>query len=280
MESIDILSLFKKMEEMYSPESWKKFYKPKLDCFFFQHEKGAPIESITSHSVKKYLDTFKPDSPKKLNYFNALNAFYAIAYEQTRTPNIMQDVERPIVIRKPKEYMIEDHVKVIQEFIENANNRLIDRLLLGLALYTGLPRRYIFDLQNGEIKLGDNARYFISIANEDGDHRIPISQKLNEVIKIYLDETKDLSSHCKVFNYSQAPTMSSRVSTITKKLTGKSYSMNIIGNTFIKIALTKNPDVYSISKISLKSITTIEQHLTQIIDVKLFERQTEIVDSI
>lgn len=280
---INILELLDKMKEMYSAESWKKFYKPKLECFFFKYKGGAPIESITSFNVDKFLNTFEPNSPRQLNYYNALNSFYSFAYEQTQNPymlQVMKDIVKPVVIRKVPKYICDEDILSLQKFVQNPQNKLYDRLLLGLILYTGLPRRYIFDLQNGNIKPDSNFRYAIWITDENGEHKIPISKKLEGVVKEYDNITKDLSPYSKVFNYSQDTSISVRVTTLTKNITGHAYSPNVLGNTFIKMALTYNPDVYSIGRIALKSVSTIEKYLTLNIDSEIFDRQTKIVDNI
>lgn len=280
MKTIDISEIIANMKKLYSNETWKKFYKPKIEKFFFQYKNGAPIERITSYDVTDFLSTFISDSPIQLNYYNALCAFYAFAHEQEKVPNIMQDVKKPIVVKKAPKYINDEDVLKIKDFIFNHDNKLNDRLLLALMLYTGLPRRYIFDLQNGNIKEGTNPKYSIWIVDENGEHRIPISKRIENLVDAYLNATKNASPNCKVFPYSQDEYISTRVTQLTKKITGTSYSPNVIGNTFIRRALTWDPDVYSISNIALKSVSTIEKHLTENSDAALLVKQIKLVDDI
>lgn len=280
MKTVNLLELINCMKKLYSNETWEKFYKPKLENFFFQYKNGDPIERITSYDVTDFLNRFKPNSPKQLNYYNALNAFYLFAYEQEKVTNIMKDVIKPIVIRKAPEYVNDKDLIEIKKFIICPDNKLNDRLLLGLLLYTGLPRRYIFDLQNSNIKEGTNPKYSIWIVAENGEHRIPISKTLENLIEDYLNTTKNTSPNSKVFPYSQDEYISTRVATLTKKITGSQYAPNIIGNTFIRMALAYDPDVYSIAKIALKSVSTIEKHSTENVDTILLKKQIKLVDYI
>lgn len=277
---INSLKLMDLMKELYSNKTWKKFYKPKLNKFFVQYENGSPIERITSYDVTDFLNTFKSNTPIQLNYYNALNAFYSFAHEQEKVSNIMQDVKKPAVKRKVRKYINDKDLVDIKKFILNSDNKLNDRLLLGLLLYTGLPRRYIFDLQNSNIKEGTNPKYSIWIIDENGEHRIPISRSIENLIDTYLDQTKNASPNSKVFSYSQDTYISTRVAKLTKEITGSSYSPQIIGDTFIKLALICDPDVYSIARTVLKSVGTIEKHLTNNIDEILLEKQIKLVNSI
>ena len=280
MKTIKLLELIDCMKKLYSNKTWEKFYKPKLGKFFFVYKNGHPLERITSYDVIDFLNTFKPNSAIQLNYYNALNAFYLFAYEQEKVTNIMRDVNKPLVIRKAPKYVNDKDLEEIKKFIVDTDNKLNDRLLLGLLLYTGLPRRYIFDLQNGNIKESTDLKYSIWIVDENGEHRIPISKNIENLIEAYLNNTKNKSPNSKVFLYSQDEYISTRVATLTKKITGCKYTPSIIGNTFIKMALTCDPDVYSIAKIALKSVSTIEKHLTENIDTVLLKKQINLVDYI
>ncbi|WP_099467416.1 tyrosine-type recombinase/integrase [Konateibacter massiliensis] len=275
MRDISLTILFQEMEKAYSQQSWKKFYKPKLEKFFNEYKDRGPIESISTYDVEMFLKKFVPNSPIHANYYNALSSFYNFAYEHSKVNNIMLEIPKPIIERKEPVYIDDNDIILIKDFISNSKNKLYDRLLLGLILYTGLPRRYLFDLQKHNIRPDA-----IWILDENGEHKIPISNSLKDIIKEYTEITKHVSPYSKVFKYSQDTSISSRISELTKKITGHSYTPNIIGNTFIKNALSIEPDIYSIGRIALKSVATIEKHFSSQIDNEIFERQQEIVNGI
>ncbi|MCE5188133.1 MAG: site-specific integrase [Eubacteriales bacterium] len=276
--------LLEEFAKTRSAESWKKFYKPKIVKFFFEFlenkENNKPFTSINSFDIDQFLSTFENCTMKKLNYYYAIDAFFDYTYNKNYTVDVMKDVEKPIVIRKPQKYIPDIDVKKIKEYIGDEKNKLSDRLLLALMLYTGLTRKNIYNLYNYQLSRDEsnNNEYYLWVVYKDERRQLPLNNKLRELIEVYYKQSDGSNDpFSKVFDYNETY-ISSKTTDLSEEITGKKYSPQIYSNTFIRLALKQDLDVFSVSQLTLKSLVMIEKHITTY--DKLIDKQQSIVDSI
>lgn len=263
--------------------SYRKFYKPKLEKFFYEfldrpENCKKPIHSIGSYEVNQFLNTLAEHSMRKLNYYYAIDAFFSFTYSDGKTIDVMKDVLKPLVLKKPLKYIPDDHVQKIKNFINNSNNKFMDRFLLAFMLYTGLSREYLSTLFNYQLYRDEiDEKFYLGINIGDEQCKLPLNCKLQLLIDTYKKHDGAGNIYNRVFDYHETY-MSSKVATLSKQITGVSYSPQVFSNTFIKLALNVSFDVYAVSKLTLKSLSAIEKHITT--NDKIIDIQQNIVDKI
>lgn len=269
-------------EQTRTPESWKKFYEPKLEKFFFEFLDSPencekPFKNIGSYEISSFLNSIGKDTPKQLNYYNAIDAFYKFAYINGDSLDVMKDVIKPVVRIKEPNYIGDSDIEKIKNFIGNSKNEFMDRFLMAFFLYTGLRRDYIFNLLNSQLSEGADNKYYLWIDDIDGPHQIPVNTELRKLIQLYKKQKDSDNPYKKVFNYNETY-ISTKVASLSKKITGKTYPPQIYSYTFMRKALMYDCDIYSVSQLTLKSPNAIVKHLPT--NIKMLEREQKIVDSI
>ena len=265
------------------PISWKKFYEPKLLKFFkeFLSTKevcDTPFYKIDNVEITAFLNTFDNKPILKLNYYSALNAFYRFTYDNRYSSDVMKEVERPAAPQiVPPKYIKDAHIDKIKEFINDEDNSINDRLLLAFFLYTGLSRLYIYSMCNRQLSKSNNGKYYLWIEDVGAERQLPLCNIMQTLIVKYKELDGTDIPHSKVFNYNETY-ISTKIKSLSKLITNSYYTPQVYGNTFIKLALKCSNDVYSVSRLTLKSLIAIEKHIQE--PLKLIIKQQDVVNSI
>lgn len=244
----------------------KVFYQNRLKKFFDEfmsqkHNSTKPLNTISFHDVNSFIEELPYSTAEKLNYVNAFAGFFKFAYQTDKlTTDVMKGVNRPIVELKQKKYINKEEITRIKAFISDANQPMEDRLLLGFFLYTGLSRKYIANLTHYQFSYGNS---YVSIFFDLGDRTqsIPLNKTLIAIIKEYFDTFSVINPYEKVFKLDE-DYISSKVNSLSKRITGKAYTPTDYSNTFIREALSKNKDILTISSLTMETITTIMKHVS------------------
>lgn len=275
------LNLFSQTRD---PKSWRKFYEPKLLKFFKEFLSAkefceTPFYKIDKAEISLFLNTFNNKKPiLKLNYYNALNAFYKFTYDNRYSVDVMKEVEKPEAPQViPPKYINEAHINKIKDFINNEDKNLNDRLLLAFFFYTGLSRIYIYNLCNRQLSKNKNGKYYLWLEEIGTEYQIPLCESIQKLIVKYkkLDGTDN--PYSKVFNYTETY-FSTKIKNLSRMITGSNYTPQEYCNTFIKLALKSSNDVYSVSRLTLKSLNAIEKHIQE--PSQLLLQQEDIVNNI
>lgn len=93
-----------------------KFYSD----FIGRKSREILFDKIGKEEIMDFFDEFNDKPILKVNYYNALNAFYKFNYDTQRTSDVMKDVPRPLppVIEPPK-YIEENDIILLEDFIKN-----------------------------------------------------------------------------------------------------------------------------------------------------------------
>ena len=176
-------------------------------------------------------------------------------------------------IRNPKEYVDEDDLKIIKDYVQSDTGKISNRLLLALFLYTGLSRNIIANMSFSQFN--DNCTEFY-ISLKTGEYVLPIKKELSELLQKF-KSASGISNTDKFFT-STGEYLSGTIGRVTKKICKKRYTPTILCNTFIKQTLGEDIDknIYAVSKLTLESLKTIEEHVSQSPDW-LIDRQREIL---
>lgn len=255
---------------IFPEKKTKTFYKSRIIKFFNEymgqtHNVEKPLKAITSHDLNLYLQQVDKSGAEKLNYYNALKGFFQYTYELDITLDALKGVKVPKVQRKLPKYISPCDVEKIEGFIRDPESAIDDRLLLAFFLYTGLSRQFIANLRNFQV-YNETKEYSLHITRGDQFFMIPLKKIIHKLIRIKRRDIERVDPYAKLFNIDENY-VSSKVSLLSTKITGKPYTPTMFSNTFIKQALDKNIDIYTISRLTLESLLTIEKHLDKNQDI-------------
>ena len=279
MQSVEelIQELFQKLQ---LKEKSKAFYQIRVKKFFEEYmskeeNEKKPLNAITYFDINTYLKNLKNSDADRLNNYNALKRFFTFTYEKGITGDIVSQVTKPERVVKPKEILSEDEYMELTSYIANEKNDITERLIIGLFLYTGLSRKYIVALQNNHFVF-ERGLYFLSVWKDDEEVKLPIKAELQLLIKEYcLSLSKD-KQFMKLIDLDEN-SVSTYVGNLVQKAIGKKCTPTVLSNTFIRKALSSGNYIWEVSKLTLESVSTIEQHVCN--SENLLHRQTSILNS-
>lgn len=139
-----------------------KFYSD----FIGRKSREILFDKIGKEEIMDFLDEFNDKPILKVNYYNALNAFYKFTYDTQRTSDVMKDVPRPLppVIEPPK-YIEESRSWGINE--EKFKKLIEDNRIWFGSKGNSMPRlkRFLSEVSNGIVpktiwnrdEVGDNS---------------------------------------------------------------------------------------------------------------------------
>lgn len=279
MESVNnlILELFMKNK---LKEKSQVFYKTRVEKFFNEYmgreiNKSRPLNAITYYDIDTYLNELQNSPSDKLNNYNALKRFFSFTYEKGVTGDVMSQVIKPKVEKKVPEILDNDSYNKLVNFILNDEGNLPERLILGLFIYTGLSRQYIAAIQNNHF-VYERGLYFLSIWKEEEEIKLPLKAELQLLIKEYCLRLSPDEKFNKLINKDEN-SVSTYVSNLVKKATGKRSTPTILSNTFVSKALSNGNYIWEVSRLTLENVSTIEKHVGNIDN--LIYRQTSILNS-
>lgn len=277
----DVKRIVEKMFLLYNfKEKSLVFYRGRINSFFEEYmsmeiNENKPLDAITYFDIDTYLDNLTCSESERLNRYNALKRFFEYTYLKGITNEIMSNVQRPIFINPQKEVLTPDNYEKLKQFITNRENNIYERLLLGLFIFTGLSRQYIAALRNNDF-IFENGAYKLRVWKDNDEIILPLKSELQLIINEYclnLDADKKLDKFTKVHeNY-----LSSYITALTKSILNQKCNPTILSNTFISLALSSGNYIWEISKLTLESISTIEDHIKETQNINY--RQTSILNS-
>lgn len=276
----EVESLLEEILDSYQKAKTKKFYRSKINNFFNAYmsqriNENKPLNAITYFDINVYLDELKYSDADKLNHYMALKKFFNYTYIQGITSDVMKQVTMPSYIKPIKQVVEEEHYKLLKKFIFDRDNNIRERLALGLFLFTGLSRQYLFQLRNKQFSLNEGV-YYIYLWKDDEEIMLPLKAEMQILINEYLMILSPDDINKKVIDKSE-DYLSTYISNLCEKACGKKYTPTILSSTFISKALIYGKNIWEISKLTLESISTIEEHLKD--DENLIHKQTAILNS-
>lgn len=256
------------------------FYRGRIQSFFNdfigQISNNKPLDAITYFEINSYLDSLVCSDSEKVNIYNAIKRFFDYTYFKGITKEVISQVKKPYYKRKEKKRLSEEDYKKLKSFIVCKENNLNDRLLLGLFLFTGLSRKYIANLKNSDFRFSDGVYKLVVWKNNNEEIELPLKAELQLIINEYISTLTDNDKLRKVIKVD-----SNYISTVIKNLGNqldiKECSPTILSNTFIFKALSNGNYIYEVSELTLESVTTIQGHIKDKID--LYNLQTSILNS-
>lgn len=194
----------------------------------------------------------------------------------------MSKVVKPDIKQKKRQIISDEDYYKLKDFIVNNENSINERLTLGLFLFTGLSKQYIANMRNSQI-LFENGIFKLSFIKTGKNGNIPkyviipIKVELQLVINEYFLRINDSQMNERVLHVEESY-LSSYVSSLSEKITGKKYSPKIYSNTFITKALKDGNSIWEVSNLVLESVSNVAKKIDEDSE-ELFRRQTIILNS-
>jgi len=270
-EHFDLVQqLLDKMQNVYRiADASMDFYRRHVNNFFRSHmdtdaNQSRKLDAITYHEIDEYLADVQCSPAEKVNYYNSFKRFFNFTYRIKATPDIMMQVTKPACTNKNPSYLPETAYEALVSYLSDQTNKIVDRLILGMLIYTGLSRQHIAFMLNEQL-VYDKGVYKIKVWNDNEEVLLPLKTELQIIVseyKVYLStKTSENVELERIFTASDDNYLSTFVSTKMQAITGKRYQPTVLSNTFIKKALLNGNRVWEISKLTLKDISTIEKHI-------------------
>lgn len=256
------------------------FYRRRINNFFknymgLEENKFKPLDALTYYDIEIYIKKLECSDAEKVNIYNSLKRFFEYTYFEGKTKEIISQVTRPTYIKKPKEILSDDEYLKLKNFIVCRNEKLKDRLVLGIFLFTGLSRQYIANLRNNDFKF-DEGVYKLNVWKNEEEIQLPLKSELQLIINEYCLQLEDENKFDKLLKINEN-SISDYVSRITKNIIGRGCTPTVLSNTFISKALSNGNYVFEVSNLTLESASTIVTHVK--IDKDLINKQTSILNS-
>jgi hypothetical protein len=257
------------------------FYKSRINKYFLDYmdslaNENRPLNAITYYDIDTFIKGLKCSDAEKVNYYSALKRFFDYTYLTNHTNEIISQVTKPIYERKPKEVLNHNEYLKLKEYIVSRKNNLYERLILGLFLFTGLSRQYIASLRNNQLVYEDGV-YILVLWKNEREVKLPLKSELQLIIHEYNSTISYENKLDKVIKM-EDNSISTYIGNLTNIIIRKRCTPTILSNTFISKALSSGNYIFEISKLTLESVSTIEQHITVNIS-NLNNRQTSILNS-
>lgn len=263
----------------------KDFYERNTMKFFNEYmslpeNKNRPLNAITYFDINSYLEAVPCKNTHKVNIYNSLKKFFEFTYKANITPDIITKANRPNFEKKQIKIISEDDYILLKEFVTNKENNLMERIVLGLFLFTGLSRRYIANMTSSQFVF-ENGIYKLSIIKSNEKTKkhqyfiLPIKTELQLIINEYMLQMNEKDKKIITIDENH---LSSYISSLTEKITNRKYTPTDFSNTFICNCLKEGNRVWEISHLVLESVSSIAKLLNEGSE-ELFLRQTITLNS-
>lgn len=216
----------------------------------------TPME-ITVEHINSFLATVGGDYKM---YSLILKSFFRYTYEQGNTKDITIGMKIPKQESKPMQFITEEHCQMIADFIADIKNNFDDRLLVALFYYTGLEL-------NRLCKLTITSLWEECLWIPDKNNlrqRIPIHSQLLELLlenENRMKQNKFAGPDSKIVDYADNTSVTTRIKTLSKKITQKDYSPKSYEKTFKRRALKINCNPYLVAKLTMSRTETVAQYI-------------------
>lgn len=236
-----------------------------------ENRKITPMEITVDH-INSFLTMVGGDYKM---YSLILKSFFRYTYEQGHTKDITIGIKIPKQESKPMQFITESHCRLIADFIADIKNNFDDRLLMALFYYTGLDLHRLCKLTSTSFWDG-----FLWIPDKDNIKQpIPIHSQLLELLleneKRMKQKYEFVSPDLKIVDYSDNTAVTTRIKTLSKKITLKDYSPRSYEKTFKKRALKINCNPYLVAKLTMFSIGNIAQYID---DEQSIDEQKKLIE--
>lgn len=278
------IAISKIISEYNINKTSESFYIGRINSFFKdymskENNKDKPLNAITYFDVDYFLQNLSCSDSEKVNCYCALKRFFEYTYLKGITKEIMSKVKKPFYKKLPFETLTEDNYMKLKSFITDKKNDIYSRLILGLFIFTGLSRKYIYEIRNNDFIFEDGI-YKLRIWKDEEEEKeeviLPLKSELQLIVNDYCNSLKP-DERLNRFVKHDSNYLSTYISNITKKIFTQKCTPTILCNTFISLALAKGNCVWEVSTLTLESITTIEKHIVN--EKDLFYKQTSILNN-
>ena len=277
----DVKNLIEEMFKTYIlKEKSETFYRGRILKFFTDYmglnqNQDKPLNAITYFDINTYLKNLQCSKAEIVNIYASLKRFFEYTYYKNITKEILSQVEKPIYIRKPKKTLSEIEYLKLKSYICNKENEITERLILGLFIFTGLSRKYIASLRVGQF-IYDEGVYKLLVWKDENEIELPIKAELQLIINEFCSDNLTNNKLEKIINIDEN-SLSNYVSNLVEKIVGKKYTPTILSNTFIAKSLKNGNYIWEVSKLTLESVSSINEHIIDNGD--LLKKQTSILNS-
>lgn len=142
-------------------------------------------------------------------------------------------------------------------------------------MFTGLSRKYIAALRNGDF-LFEDGLYKIRVWKDDREIILPVKAELQVVINEYCLKLPNEEMTMRVIKIDENA-LSTYVTNLVESIIAQHCTPTILSNTFINKALKNGNCIWEISRLTLESVGIISGHVVE--DENLSYRQTSILNS-
>jgi hypothetical protein len=276
----EVQNLVNEILDGYEKKRTKEFYQSNINQFFNEYMSlntnvNKPLNVITYYDIDTYINGLKYSDADKLNHYNALKRFFNHTYNKGITSDVMSQVIRPEYIKAPMKIIEEKHYYLMNDFIFDRNNDIKERLALGLFLFTGLSRKYIHQLRNKQF-IFNRGIYYLHLWKDEEEIKLPLKAEMQILVNEYLLSLPSEGINNKVIERDENY-LSTYISNLCLKACGKKYTPTILSSTFITKALLNGNYIWEVSKLTLESVTVIEDYIKD--TEYLLHRQTSILNS-
>lgn len=257
--------LMSELQSKVKSESWDKFYSYRIRKFFEEYltsaeNRNRDLLAITENEVNNFIESLPYKHNEKVNYYMALKKFFEYTAKKGATQSFFIRVKKIKQVKENISYISQTHIDRMVSYIGSdiESGNIDDKLILALFLYTGLGRKYIFNLTYDQISDDMSCFRFTGVK-----HDIPIKEELKNLLYVYKTMHK-IERGQKLFNISESG-ITNRIKEVSKNVCGKSYNPTQFSNTFIKKALGEEDpwiNLFAVSQLTVESISTIAKHIT------------------
>jgi len=145
------------------------WYRPKLQRF----AEVCPKLPKNPRPIEAFLANLDCSPTQKLNYFNALRAFYRFISKRYHKPNPIEQIEAP---RCPKKVMASLEPEQEMRLLNSASN-LRDRAMLTLFVDSGIRSSELAGLRRQDIEAE-----ILRVHGKSGERQVPISEETRRIL--------------------------------------------------------------------------------------------------
>jgi hypothetical protein len=275
----DVVVLINEMiEEYIIPPKNRSFYIGRIKNFFIEYmdsdaNRLRPLNALTYFDVDAHLESVVSSDSEKLNVYYALKRFFLYTYRRSLTTHFMLDVTKPVVIPEAQVYISDEDYASLTNYIYNREKDVRERLTIGLFLFTGLSRKFIYNVHSDDFQYVDGL-YKLKVWKAEEEVILPIKAELQLIIYEFLSVNEGVKSvriTDKSENY-----FSTVLKQLCERVCGTGYTPTHFSNTFIRNALKSGNYIWEVSKLTLEGTSTIEKHISSEAGIEL--RQLSILN--
>lgn len=232
--------------------------------FYCNHANITEIEQVSPDNARElffYGRTERQWSPNTFICFHkSLGVFFrwCIQEKYMQPPNPMEDIEIPkLEKRLPSKLTKKDAMKLLEVVYNYPYKykflRYRNHAIFATFIFSGIRKKELLNLKYGDVDL-ENLSLFINQGKGSKDRVVPISYKLAESLKRYLEERQRLHKTCPEFFASLNKNMGfrdigiRRLVEIIRKASGISFTIHKLRHTFATLMLEGGCDIFSLSK--------------------------------